>query len=148
MQYAPTVLQEWNLKNEYAPTLPENLKSKNKDESDTRVGAYCIRSTNILSRIIIRYTNTHLCRLRRRLWGVCKTPLPCYRNGIHKIRMYSGRGVLHTPHKRFRRKRRDSPMHKNDHSLPPTAFVGRIPLHPYHVTGMESKKTGTKNPDT
>ena len=28
MQYAPTVLQEWNLKNENAPTLPENLKSK------------------------------------------------------------------------------------------------------------------------
>ena len=28
MQYAPTVLQEWTLKNENTPTLSENLKSK------------------------------------------------------------------------------------------------------------------------
>ena len=29
-----------------APTLLENLKSKNENESGTRVGAYCIRPTN------------------------------------------------------------------------------------------------------
>ena len=29
---APTVLQEWNPKNENVPTLPENLKSKNGNE--------------------------------------------------------------------------------------------------------------------
>ena len=44
--YASTVLQEWNPKNQYAPTLPKNLKSKNKNESGIRVGAYCIRPTN------------------------------------------------------------------------------------------------------
>ena len=58
------------------PTLLENLKSKNENESGTRVGAYCIRPTNILLRIIMRYTNTPLYRLRRRSWGVCNTPLP------------------------------------------------------------------------
>ena len=31
-------------------------------------------------------------------------------------------------------------MHKNDHSLPPAAFVGRMLLRPYRVTGMESIK--------
>ena len=61
---------------QYAPTLPENLKSKNKNESGIRVEAYCIRPTNILLRIIMRYTNTPLYRLRRRSWGVCNTPLP------------------------------------------------------------------------
>ena len=53
------------------PTLLENLKSKNENESGTHVGAYCIRPTNILSRTILCYTNTRLRRLRRRLWGVC-----------------------------------------------------------------------------
>ena len=61
---------------QYAPTLPENLKSKNKNESGIRVGAYCIRPTNILSMIILCYTKTRLRRLRRRRWGVCNTPLP------------------------------------------------------------------------
>ena len=53
------------------PTLLENLKSKNKNKSGTRVGAYCIRPTNILSKNILRCTNMCLHRLRRRLWGVC-----------------------------------------------------------------------------
>ena len=116
---------------QYAPTLLENLKSKNKNESGTRVGAYCIRPTNILSMIILRCTNMRLHYLRRCLWGVCNTPLPCYRNRTHKIRMYPGRGVLHTPPKRFRRKRRGVPMHKNDHSPPTAAFVGRMLLRLY-----------------
>ena len=76
--------------------------------------------------------------------GVCGAyaiaPLSCYRNGIHKIRMYPGRGVLHTPPERFRRKRRGVPMHKNDHSPPPAAFVGRMLLRHYRITGMESEK--------
>ena len=122
---------------QYAPTLSKNLKSKNKNELGARVGAYCIRPTNILSRIIIHCTNTRLLRLRRHLWGVCNTPLPCYRNGIRKIRMYPGRGVLHTPPERFRRKRRGVPMHKNDHSPPPAAFVGCMMLRLYRVTGLE-----------
>ena len=45
--------------------------------------------------------------------------------------MYPGRGVLHTPPERFQRRRRDSPMHKNDHSPPPAVFVGRMLLRPY-----------------
>ena len=32
MQYAPTILQEWNPKNENFPALPENLRSKNGNE--------------------------------------------------------------------------------------------------------------------
>ena len=56
---------------QYAPTLPENLKSKNENESGIRVGAYCIRPTNILSRTILCYTNIRLRRLRQRLEGVC-----------------------------------------------------------------------------
>ena len=115
---------------QYAPTLPKNLKSKNKNESGTRVGAYCIRPTNILSRNILRYTNTRLRHIRWRLWAYAVAPLPYYRNGIRKIRMCPGRGVLHTPYERFRRKRRDSPMHKNDHSPPPAAFVGRMQYAP------------------
>ena len=75
--------------------------------------------------------------------GVCGAyavaPLPCYRNRIHKIRMYPGRGVLHTPPKRFRRKRRDSPMHKNDHSPPPAAFVGRMQYAPTLPENLKSK---------
>ena len=39
----------------YAPTLLKNLKSKNKNESGTRVGAYCIRPINILSRNILSF---------------------------------------------------------------------------------------------
>lgn len=81
-------------------------------------------------------------RLRRRLWGVCNTPLPCYRNGIHKIRMYPGRGVLHTPTECFRRKQRGVPIHKNDHSPSPAAFVGRMLLHPYTIGKSEIKKQG------
>ena len=109
-----------------APTLPENLRSKNKNESGTHVGAYCIRPTNILSRNIRR------CKIRvfATSGSICGAyavaPLPCYKNGIHKIRMYPGRGVLHTPLERSRRRRRDSPMHKNDHSPHPAAFVGRM----------------------
>ena len=76
--------------------------------------------------------------------GVCEAyavaPLSCYRNGIHKIRMYPGRGVLHTLPERFRRKRRGVPMHKNDHSPPPAVFVRRMLLRPYHITRMESIK--------
>lgn len=75
--------------------------------------------------------NTRLRHLRLRLWGVCNTLLPYYKNGTHKIRMYPGRCVLHTPPERFRRKRRNSPMYKNDHSPPPAAFVGRMLLRPY-----------------
>ena len=67
--------------------------------------------------------------------GVCGAyavaSLPYYRNRIRKIRMYIGRGVLHTPPERFRRKRRGVPMHKNDHSPPPAAFVGRMLLRLY-----------------
>ena len=62
----------------------------------------------------------------RRAYAVAS--LPYYRNGIHKIRMYPGRGVLHTPPERFRRKRRGVPMHRNDHSPPPVAFVWRMLL--------------------
>ena len=72
--------------------------------------------------------------------GVCNTLLPYYKNGIHKIRIYSGRCVLHTPPERFRRKRRGVPMHKNDHSPPPAEFVRRMLLRLYRVTGMESEK--------
>ena len=68
--------------------------------------------------------------------------LPCYRNGIHKIRMYPGRGVLHTPTECFRRKQRGVPIHKNDHSPSPAAFVGRMLLHPYTIGKSEIKKQG------
>ena len=116
---------------QYAPTLTENLKSKNKNESGTRVGAYCIRPTNILSMNILRFK----IRVFAASGGVCEAyavaPLPCYRNGIHKIRMYPCRGVLHTSPERFRRRRRDSLMQKNDHSPPPAAFVGRMLLRLY-----------------
>ena len=85
-------------------------------------------------------TNTRLRRLRRHLYGVCNTTLPCYRNGVHKIRMYPGRGVLHTPPERFRRKRRGVPMHKNDHSPPPAAFLKHMLLRLYTIGKSEIKK--------
>ena len=56
--------------------------------------------------------------------------------------MYPGRGVLHTPPERFRRKRRGVPMHKNDHSPPPAAFVRRMLLRPYTIGKSEIKKQG------
>ena len=92
-------------------------------------------------------TNTRLRRLRQCLWGVCNTPLLCYRNGIHKIRMYLGRGVLHTHPERFRRKRRGVPMHKNDHSPPPAAFVRRMqyaPTLPKNLKSKNKNESGTR----
>ena len=77
-----------------------------------------------------------------RVWeGVCNTPLPCYKNGIHKIRMYPGRGVLHTPSERFQRKRRDTPRHKNNHSPPPAASGGRMLLRPYIIGMIKNKRS-------
>ena len=37
------------------PTLLENLRSKNENELGARVGAYCIRPINILSRNILSF---------------------------------------------------------------------------------------------
>ena len=125
---------------QYAPTLTENLKSKNKNESGTRVGAYYIRPTNILSRNILRFKIHVFAASGCVCVAYAVAPLPYYKNGVHKIKMYPGMGVLHTPPKRFRRKRRGVPMHRNDHSPPPAAFVRRMLLRPYRVIGMESVK--------
>ena len=126
----------------YAPTLQENLKSKNKNESSTRLGAYCIRPTNILSRTILCYTNTRLRQLRLRLDGVFDTPLQSWYTDILRIKMYPGRGVSHTPSERFLRKRRDTSIHKNDLSPPPAAFGGRMQYTP---TLPENREQKTKN---
>ena len=54
--------------------------------------------------------------------------------------MYPGRGVLHTPYERFRRKRGDAPIHKYTSSAPPSAFMGRMLLRPYTIGKSEIKK--------
>ena len=69
---------------QYVPTLPKNLKSKNKNESGIRVGAYCIRPTKFYQGIF-----------------------------------YAAKYVS---------------------SPPPAAFVRRMLLRPYRITGMESIK--------
>ena len=78
-------------------------------------------------------------RLRRCLVGVCDTPLQSWYTDILRIKMYPGRGVSHTPPERFRRKRRDVPMHKNDHSPPPAAFGRRMQYPPTLLKNLKSK---------
>ena len=58
---------------------------------------------------------------------------------ILRIRSYLGRGVSHTPYERFRRKRRDTPRHKNNHSPPPAASGGRMRYAPTPPDNREHK---------
>ena len=86
-------------------------------------------------------------RLRRCLWGVCDTPLQSWYTDILRIKMYPGSGVSHTPSKRFQRKRRGVPMHKNNHSPPPAMFGGSMLLRPTLLENLKSKnesESGTR----
>ena len=89
-----------------------------------------------------KYTNIRLRRLRRRLDGVCDTPLQSWYTDILRIKMCPGRGVSHTPSERFQKKRRDTPRHKNDHSPPPATSGGRMRYAPTLPDNREQK---TKN---
>ena len=82
--------------------------------------------------------NQALCRGRGSLaWYVSGgrmllRPYISWYTDILTIKMHPGRGVSHTPSERFRRKRRDTPRHKNNHSPPPAASGRRIQYAPTH----------------
>ena len=72
--------------------------------------------------------------------SVCDTPLQSWYTDIPEISSYPSRGVSHTPSERFRRKQRDTSIHKNDLSPPPAAFVGRMQYAPTVIQELNPKK--------